>query len=353
MNDPNNMPRVSIVVPNYNSMKYIENFIKSLLALDYPDYEIIIVDDKSTDGTTEFLEKASKEDPKIKLIKTLQKRGLPRSRNIAIECATGEYIAFAETDMEFDKGWLKEAIRVLEADPTVGAISGKVLDLTTKDIIQTIGLKLIPQTGWVICIGFGEKDGEFPEKSEEVTMGSVGTIARRSVINTIRGYDEEMDRVDDIDLGWRIWISGNRIVSVPESICYHVTFKSWEVRKRSVTKIQQEMAMGRMLRMMIKNYETSNLIQYLPQAIAALIIRALLNALRGNINSVIGLFYIFGWGIRSLPSTLKERKYIQSTRKMSDDQLFKGIMIEANLKTVYRKYHIETIKKLYNFGLSK
>jgi GT2 family glycosyltransferase len=184
-------------------------------------------------------------------------------------------------------------------------------------------------------------------------MGAVGTIARRSVIDDIRGFDEEMDRVDDIDLGWRIWISGNRIISLPESICYHVTLKSWDIRKKTVTHLQQEMALGRALRMMLKNYELKNIFKYLPQALLALLTRAMLNLVRGNSNSLIGFFHILAWCIKTVPSTMRERAYIQKKRKFSDERVFQGIMIKDTLANVYQKYHVEAMQKLENFALSK
>lgn len=342
-------PLVSIIVPIYNSIYFIKPFIKSILQTDYPNFEIIIVDDGSNDGTREFLDEVSSKEKKIIFIKTLVRRGIPRSRNIAIENAKGEYVAFAESDMLFDKGWLREALKVLNSSKSIGAVAGKVYDYKAKDIVQAVGLKLIPQTLWVVCRGFGDKDTDEINIRESVSMGAVGSVAKMSVVKKIRGYDEELDRIDDIDFCLRIWISGYKIVTAPRSITYHVTLKSWSIRKSSVTKIQQEVALARVLRIMIKNYELPNLARYFPQAVMILFVRALINLLKGNVFSFIGFLYALLWVCIKLSSTLTERAFVQKTRGFKDNFIFEEIMINENIFAIYKKNQIVLHEKLRNF----
>lgn len=344
-----NFPLVSVIVPVYNGIHFIKSFIESILQTDYPNFEIIIVDDCSIDGTREFLEQVSNEEQRIKLIKTVTRRGIPRSRNMAIESAKGEYIAFAESDMLFDKKWIKEGLTVLNSNDKIGAVTGKVYDYKAKKIIQTVGLQLIPQTLWVVCRGFGERDTNKINLHKTVSMGAVGSMVRMSVVKELRGYDEELDRIDDIDFGLRIWIKGYQIITAPKSITYHVTLKSWEVRKTSVTMIQQEVALARVLRIMIKDYELPNLLRYFPQALFILFFRSIMNLFRGNIVSLAGFFYALLWVCLKLPSTLKERKYIQATRGMSDQTIFTNIMARENIYSLYKKNQKELLVKLQNF----
>ncbi len=342
-------PLVSVIIPNYNTREYIEDFLKSLLSTNYPNFEVIIVDDGSTDGSKEYLAQIELHEPRIKIINTLQKRGLTSSRNRAIEVTKGKYIALAETDMKFDHNWMIEAIKILESDSTIGGVSGKVRDIDHPELLQAVGLKLIPQVGWVSAVGFAEKEFEYKVQSQEVSMGAVGTFVRKSVLQKLRGFDEEMDRIDDIELGWRIWVSGNRIISVPTSITYHVTVKPWSIRKKSVTKIQQEMASIRVLRMLIKNYELANLIWYLPQGIMLLIARACINLINGNIYPIISLPVAFVWLVTTLPSTLRERKYMQSIRGFSDKRIFDSIMVKGNLLEIFHNCYKDTNEKLNRF----
>lgn len=341
----NNTPLVSVVVPSYNAIAYISGFMKSLLATAYPRIEIIIVDDGSTDGTLEFLQNLSLKDKRVKIIKTLRRLGLTRSRNLALQCANGQYIAFSETDMEFDKNWLTESVKELEMDKTLGAVTGKVFDINKRKIIQAKGIKIIPHVGWVISIGVGKIDKTDNQKYE-CSMGAVGSVVRRSVIEEMKGFDEAMDRVDDIDLGWRIWIAGHRIVAIPSSITYHVTLKSWKIRGSSVTKIQQEIALARSLQMIIKNYEILNVLKFFPVAICIMTARAFLNLIHGNPNAFLGLFYILFATILNSKKLLKERKIVQGTRKFSDKRLFHSIMTSISLPALYVQYQNLIQKKL-------
>jgi len=345
----NTLPLVSVIVPNYNTIEYIKEFLTSILNTDYPNFEVIVVDDGSTDGSSQYLEDIAKQDCRLKTINTLRKRGLTDSRNRAIEIAKGKYIGLAETDMKFDRQWMIEAVKLLESDPSLGGVTGKVLDVNKPNLIQAVGLKILPQIGWISAVGFAQDDKEFKAVSQEVTMGAVGTFVRHSVLIKLRGFDEQMDRIDDIDLGWRIWLSGNRIISVPSSITYHVTVKPWSIRKKSVTKIQQEMASARVLRMLIKNYQVENLIIYFPQAILLLSARAILNLIKGNPYPILSVPFILHWLIKTLPQTLEERKYMQKIRGFSDQKLFDAIMVKGNLIDIFNKCYKDTSDKLNKF----
>lgn len=340
------LPLVSIIVPVYNSITLIEPFLDSLLRTEYPNFEIILIDDNSNDGTKEYLEKMGKDDSRLKVIETLQRKGLTKSRNLGIEISTGEYIAFAEVDMLFDRNWLIRAIEVLEKDKTLGMVCGKVLDVKTHTIINAVGIKTIPNIGWVVSRGIGETDTGQYDESIECSSGSVGAIARASVIREIRGFDESLDRIDDTDFGWRIWLIGYRIITVPTSVTYHVVVKKWKLRKRNVTKIQQEMSFGRVLRILAKNYEPHNLVIYFPQAVLILLIRSFFNLFKGNVYSLTGFILILVWFIRTLPSTIAERSLIQSNRISNDKLIFEKIMVKENLLQIYFLHAREVYRRL-------
>ncbi len=338
-------PLVSVIVPVFNSNEYIHRFMTSLLKTKYSRFEVILVDDGSTDGTIEYLEKLSKKDERVLLIKTLKRLGLTKSRNLGIQFAHGEYIAFSETDMEFDPMWMNYEVEVLESDTTLGGVTASVHDYFSRDKLQARGIRIIPQVGWVKSLEFGLKDKKNVE-SEEVSMGAVGSMARISVIKKIRGFDENMDRIDDLDLGWRIWIAGYRVVTVPKAITYHVTLKSWKIRRSSVTKLQQEIALARSVQMFIKNYEFKNLVKFLPLSIVVLFLRAIINLLKGNYYSLLGLLIILWKTVFNIKSLLKERAFVQRGREFSDERLFQSIMTKSSLVDLYKQYQDLLHKKL-------
>ena len=107
-------PKVSIILPTYNRAYIIEKGINSLLNQTYQDFEIIIVDDGSTDNTEEIIKKLQEKDKRIKYIKLKTNKGAATARNIGIKAARGEYIAFQDSDDEWMHEKLEKQVKVLD-----------------------------------------------------------------------------------------------------------------------------------------------------------------------------------------------------------------------------------------------
>lgn len=109
-----NKPLVSIITPSYNSEKYIADTIDSVLAQDYKNFEMIIVDDISTDNTCKIVEDYAKKDKRIKLLTLSQKGGASQARNMALKEAKGKYIAFLDSDDLWKKDKLVKQVDFME-----------------------------------------------------------------------------------------------------------------------------------------------------------------------------------------------------------------------------------------------
>lgn len=92
------MPKVSIIMPVFNAKKYIDESIASVICQTYDDWELILIDDYSTDGTYEYLLESYEENPKIKLLRNLVNSGAGASRNLGLQSASGQFIAFLDAD---------------------------------------------------------------------------------------------------------------------------------------------------------------------------------------------------------------------------------------------------------------
>ncbi len=233
-------PLVSIVIPCYNSKSIVKNCLGSVLKTKYPNFEIILVDDYSTDGTYELIVKEYDKNPKVRIARNEVNSGPSRTRNHAIKLSKGKYIAFIETDMEVDPGWLDLSIKTLEDNQSLGAVQTRTLDLNRKDRMHSMGVKYNPHTFWVISLGMGAKKDWLPLDGE-MGMGSVGSIVKKEVINKIGGYDEKLvHNVDDLDFGWRIWLAGFKVAPVADSITYHWTAKPQNVRSKVTSNFKSE-----------------------------------------------------------------------------------------------------------------
>ncbi len=111
-----NMSLVSVIIPTYNREKLISKAINSVIKQDYSDWEIIIVDDRSTDHTKELIEKFIRSDSRIKYYINQRSKGPGGARNYGIEQASGEYIAFLDSDDEWLEQHLSDCIDVLQRE---------------------------------------------------------------------------------------------------------------------------------------------------------------------------------------------------------------------------------------------
>lgn len=323
-------PLISVVLPSYNAMETLETSLKSLIKTSYPNYEIVVVDDCSKDGTYEYIKDFFTKHPRVRvdIYRNSRNMGASFTRNFAIKKSKGEYIAFAETDMKFDSRWLSELVEYLKNNKDVGAVAGKCCDFLQQNKIGAVGLKFDPATFGVIPIGYGKESNQVNDQ-QEVGLGSVGTLFRRSVLEKIGAFDEKFrHNIDDIELSLRMWVAGYRQVSVPKSITYHWTFKPLNLR--STPQLKSEIISNKIMRVFLKNYQIKSLIIYLPQLIVYQLMRVAKNLLYGDPKPLIGFMAGIIWNLINLGDTLIQRRRIQGLRKLSDREIFDKIGYKDN-----------------------
>jgi len=333
-------------------MRFIDKCLHSVLATDYPNFEVIFVDDGSTDGSLEYAKKTFGHDKRLKVIKNPKKLGLAASRNVGIRVATGDYIAFIETDMEVEPDWLKEALKILASYSSIGGVYCKVRDINERDRIQAAGLLILPHTGWVVNIGLWEKDlGQF-DNLKDTMAGAVGLVVKRKVIDLIGNFDEKLTHnIDDIDYCWRIWLAGYRIVTAPKAIVYHWTFKPSKIRELTISERLWEYHFNKALRMIFKNYEAKSLLKYFPACLVLHFLRAIVNIFKGNVVPIYSLFKVIYFFLVNMRDNVIERHKVQRIRRFRDQQLLKRFAISLNDYFSYIKkvkmltYQVKSLKE--------
>jgi len=170
------MPKVSIITPAYNGEKFIERAIKSVLWQTFNDWELIIVDDASTDQTVEIIKRYCEKDKRIKLIELKENTGGPAiPRTIACKEAKGELIAFLDQDDIFYPEYLELKVKYFEEHPEV-------------DILYSLA--------WT-----------FDEESKKIINyehgGPVNTMVRKKVIEEGEYFKPEQNGVDEIGMLYR------------------------------------------------------------------------------------------------------------------------------------------------------
>jgi GT2 family glycosyltransferase len=197
-------PRVSVVVCSYNGAATLEQCLRSLQALDYPDYEVIVVDDGSTDATRSILARL----PGVRALHQ-PNLGLSAARNAGLEAATGSLVAYTDADCFADPGWL----------------TGLVHQLQQSGAAAVGGPNLTPEDGWLAaCVAAAPGQPGHVLESDQVAEHIPGCnmAFRREALLAINGFDPAYHKAgDDVDVCWRLQQAGHWITFAPGAFVWH------------------------------------------------------------------------------------------------------------------------------------
>jgi glycosyltransferase involved in cell wall biosynthesis len=183
--------KVSVVVPCYNQARFLGEAIESVLSQGYTDFEIIVVDDGSKDGTQEVAAGYAKENSRVRLI-SQENRGLAAARNRGLAEARGEYVVFLDSDDRLVGGALEVGVRELEAHPECAFVSGICRKITADGSV-------VP--GWE---QFRVMDDPYLELLRSCPVYVPAVMYRRSVFDAVGGFDTSYRAAEDYDLYYRI-----------------------------------------------------------------------------------------------------------------------------------------------------
>jgi glycosyltransferase involved in cell wall biosynthesis len=201
------MPTVSIVIPTYQRLDYLKEAVESVFAQTYTDWELIVVDDGSTDGTAQWLESLG--DARVVVI-TVQHTGNPsRVRNIGVARGTGEWIAFLDSDDLWAREKLTRQLASLAEQPSRrwSCTGVSFIDANGDAIAQRAGAPYSAHSGWIL-----EKLITFAAAATMPTL-----MVRRSLFDEIGGFDESVILRQDYDLELRL-AARDEIHALPDAL---------------------------------------------------------------------------------------------------------------------------------------
>lgn len=318
-----NYPFVSIILINYNGQALLKRFLPSVINLSYHNYEIIIVDNASSDGSVEFIRK---EYPQFKIIKNNDNFGTAQGSNIGARKAKGDYIFWISNDMELEPMMLNYLIEKAQGDKKIGICTCKMRRITEQgehlNIIDSVAGDL-DIFGFPYMRGLDEEDRGQWDNSEEVFFSFGGAmLIKREVFKETGGYDERTFTLgDDIDLSWRARLLGYRVVVEPKAVLYHRVSATLGTKfGRSKKRFMSE---RNTLMTLIKNYSGLSLFAILPLYFLILSGEISFFFLLGKFALVNSGVRAVSWNIINLKETLRRRRNIQAQRAVSDSQIFK------------------------------
>lgn len=212
----NAVPLASIIIPNFNGKDLLRECLSSIRSQSYKNYEVIVVDNDSIDGSPEVVRK---EYPWVILLQT-ERTGIAHACNMGMETAKGEIIVtMLNNDMTVDRDWLKHLVAAL-GPSEVGIVGGKIYNSGTR-VIQAAGNWIDWDSGACHQIGVGQQDVGQYDHLREVDYLDVPTV-RRDVLNKIGGIDEGYSfYYTDVDFCVRAKQAGYKVVYVPAAVSWH------------------------------------------------------------------------------------------------------------------------------------
>ncbi|MGC9086850.1 MAG: glycosyltransferase family 2 protein [Thermoproteota archaeon] len=353
-------PKVSVIVLNYNGKKFIVNCLRSLLLTKYPNFEVLFVDNSSTDGSREWLEEEIKrlKLDNFKLIPLDKNYGFAKGNNIGINLSDSksEFVVLLNNDTEVEPDWIEKLVKFMVEHKEVGIAQCKLRSLKNRALIDSAG-GVIDYIGRVLIIGSGEPDDERFSKPYEIFYAQGAAIViRRDLLKKVGLLDEEyFINYEETDLCWRTWLNGMKVAFISNSIVYHygsATISSGtEVLPKPLILYHSR---KNQVSTLIKNYSTKNVVKYVTYLYVRYILFTLSLIFKKRITYALEYLKAMVWPIVNLRILLTKRKFVQKyIRKVSDGEVMKRMLDLRVYESIKPQIVKRNLMKAERFKTSK
>jgi len=319
-------PFVSIIILNYNGGDLVVQCLNSVLRIDYENFEVILLDNNSTDGSMTNVNNKFGSKQQVKIIMNKRNLGYAEGNNVGVMESNGEYLVFLNNDVIVDPNFLKELVIVMKTD-SIAAAQAKLMFMDHPTKFYSAG-HYIDYFGMVHVLGeFEEDKGQFDNVYDIFGAHGAAFIVKRNLFLKVGGFDSDFFLLfEESDLCWRFWLIGYRIVFVPKAIAYH---KHGYAHKRSSFGRESSLTyyfVRNRLNSILKNYSWSRLITVLPFHAMLLLITFFMKINQRDFGSARALIRALVWNVRNSRVSIEKRKRVQNMRKVSD-----GFLINASI----------------------
>ncbi|MDF2432054.1 MAG: hypothetical protein JWP44_1685 [Mucilaginibacter sp.] len=223
----NYTPKVAVVILNWNGIKYLRQFLPSVLSSIWPNLEIIVGDNASTDGSVAFIEQ---EYPSIRIIQNDKNYGFTGGYNKVLEHVDADYYILLNSDVEVFPGWIVPVINLMESDPLIAAAAPKIKAYNQKECFEHAGAA----GGFIDCFGYPfcrgrmfyemEQDNcQYQQSGEVFWATGAAMFIKKHCWREAGGFDDRFfAHMEEIDLCWRLKNMGYKIMYCAESEVFHM-----------------------------------------------------------------------------------------------------------------------------------
>jgi GT2 family glycosyltransferase len=309
---------VSIIIINYNGKFLLKDCIQSVLAQSYQDFEIILIDNASTDGSFEFM-KETFDNPKIKIYGTESNLGFAGGNNFGLIFTQSKYIVLLNNDTKVEKDWLKYLVETLESNENFGIVQSLVYT-------EGISLEYYEMNGTLNLLGHNiMRVFEIDENGTGEILQATGCslIIRKEIIDKTGSLfpDEYFLYAEDSFLSFKTKFAGYKLVHTSKSIVHHIGNSATKNQKQSEIYYYQER--NRLLNFLIF-FNVFFIIRYIPILIVNFKLKFIYSIFSERY-SIKELFHAYFWIIGNIRWIKNQRYEIKKLKMISDNEVLRCI----------------------------
>lgn len=312
------MPKVSIIILNWNGKKFLYTCLSSLKKLTYKSVEVVLVDNNSSDDSVLYVKKNF---PWVKLVANKTNDGFAKGNNIGVSHSTGEYVLFLNNDTKVEPRFLDVLMQDFIKDPSLGCIQPQMRGLADPNLLDEAGAYITPN-GFLYHYGYRKSYRAPQYRKPRIIYSAKGAcmIMSRKLFDQVGRFDEDFFIFfEETDLCHRVWLSGYKVIYEPRSSIFHLAGGD----------TTDKYSYARRIYLTIKNMNMSFL-----QNFGALSLCTLYAAFLGTQVALLGYFSMTGkfyivkeifrawsWIFSHMGIIMKKRKKIQKWRILTDVQI--------------------------------
>lgn len=250
------MSSVSIIIANWNGRHWLEQCLPTLQAQTYQDFEIIVVDNGSDDGSVAWLEEKW---PEVRVLALEQNLGFAQANNLGIQASASQFVVTLNNDTLVDAKWLAELVAAVSA-PDIGMVASQIVMWRQPDILDSAGIE-VDRAGIAWNRGWRQPAHSAASPRDVFGPTAAAALYRRAMLDEIGLFDEDFFAYyEDVDLAWRAQRAGWRCRYAPTARVLH-----WHSATGQKSPWQKTFLLGRnKIWTILKNYEWPSLLWALP-----------------------------------------------------------------------------------------
>ena len=301
-------PRACLAVLNYNGRELLDEALPSIVAQDYDAFEVLVVDNGSSDGSPAHI---GERWPSVRVVTLGRNVGVTAALNVMVRCAgDAEVVALLNNDVELAPDWLRRLVETLDGHPRAAAATGKLLRQGDRRLIDRAG-DTMRWSSWCEGRGSGELDaGQFDAACEIFSVGGAAALYRRSALEDVGAFDEDyFAYLEDVDWGFRARLAGYEARYEPAALGYHRGGATLgEINPFSLFHLRRNQVW-----LVVKNYPLTRLLRHAPELVLFNLREVAIAARRGRLRLVARAYV---GAFRGLPGAWRKRRAIQARRRI-------------------------------------